>query len=142
MRIFPGDEGVENMTKAVNPPQIHSPFANYSHAIRTEGAMLFVSGQLGVAADGSIPECARGQAEQCFANITEILAAAGFETGHVARINAFVTDRRYLRDYMAARDAWVGPAAIPPASTLVIVAGFARPEFKVEVEVTACLGRQ
>jgi enamine deaminase RidA (YjgF/YER057c/UK114 family) len=36
---------------------------------------------------------------------------------------------------MEARDRFV--AAPPPASTLMIVAGFARPEFKVEVEATA-----
>jgi enamine deaminase RidA (YjgF/YER057c/UK114 family) len=36
---------------------------------------------------------------------------------------------------MAVRDRFV--AVPPPASTLVIVAGFSRPEFKVEVEVIA-----
>jgi enamine deaminase RidA (YjgF/YER057c/UK114 family) len=34
--------------------------------------------------------------------------------------------------YMAVRDRYV--AQPPPASTLVIVTGFTRPEFKVEVE--------
>ena len=39
---------------------------------------------------------------------------------------------------MEARDKWVAELDAPPASTLVIVSGFARPELKVEVEVTAC----
>ena len=53
----------------------------------------------------------------------------------LVRINAFVTDRAYLKPYMDARDRFV--SSPPPASTLMIVAGFARPEFKVEVEVVA-----
>jgi enamine deaminase RidA (YjgF/YER057c/UK114 family) len=38
---------------------------------------------------------------------------------------------------MAARDAWCAGLERLPASTLVIVSGFTRPEFKVEVEVAA-----
>ena len=53
----------------------------------------------------------------------------------IVRINAFVTQREHMRAYMAVRDRYVGDP--PPASTLVIVSGFTRPEFLVEVEVTA-----
>lgn len=38
---------------------------------------------------------------------------------------------------MAARDAFLGGSGVLPASTLLLVAGFSRPEFKVEVEVMA-----
>jgi len=57
--------------------------------------------------------------------------------GDVIRINAFVTAREHMRGYMAARDVWLADVARLPASTLVIVQGFTRPEFLVEVEVTA-----
>jgi enamine deaminase RidA (YjgF/YER057c/UK114 family) len=53
----------------------------------------------------------------------------------VVRINAFVTDRAHMPAYMAARDRWLHGIERLPASTLVIVSGFTRPEFKVEVEV-------
>ena len=53
----------------------------------------------------------------------------------MVRINAYVSDRRYLKGYMDARDAFVGTP--PPASTLMIVSGFAREEFLVEIEVLA-----
>jgi hypothetical protein len=52
-------------------------------------------------------------------------------------INAFVTDRAHMAGYMAARDRWCAGMARLPASTLVIVSGFTRPEFKVEIEVAA-----
>ena len=64
-----------------------------------------------------------------------ILAEAGLGVSNVVRINAFVTDRAHLPAYMDVRNRLFAEPA--PASTLVIVSGFARPEFKVEVEVTA-----
>jgi enamine deaminase RidA (YjgF/YER057c/UK114 family) len=98
---------------------------------------VFTSGQLGIAVDDSVPADVRAQADLCFAACEAILAEAGFTRGDTVRINAFVTDRAHMADYMAARDAWCSGLARLPASTLVIVAGFTRPEFKVEVEVTA-----
>jgi enamine deaminase RidA (YjgF/YER057c/UK114 family) len=125
--------------KSLLPPTIRSPFARYSHGVEVPaGARLVVtSGQLGIAADDSIPEGAEAQARICFANITAILAEAGMHPQETIRINAFVTDRRHMAGYMAARDAWLAGADRLPASTLVIVSGFTRPEFVVEVEVTA-----
>ena len=38
---------------------------------------------------------------------------------------------------MAARDAFLADVAVLPTSTLMIVSGFTRPEFVVEVEVWA-----
>ena len=53
----------------------------------------------------------------------------------LVRINAYVTARDCLQGYMTVRDLYISDP--PPASTLMIVAGFARPEFLVEVEVIA-----
>ena len=96
---------------------------------------MFCSGQLGIAADGSVPADCAGQARICFANISAILAEAGLGLEHVVRINAYVTGRQHLAGYMGVRN---GLFAEPfPASTLMIVSGFARPEFVVEIEVIA-----
>jgi len=46
-----------------------------------------------------------------------------------------VTEPDYLGGYMLVRDEFV--AVPPPASTLMIVKGFARPEFKIEIEAVA-----
>ena len=75
------------------------------------------------------------QAEICFENIRTILAEAGLGLADIVRINAFVTEREHMKEYMAVRDRYVSDP--PPASTLVIVSGFTRPEFLVEVEVVA-----
>ncbi len=125
------------MLTAHTPPALHPPFARYSHAVEVPAGhrVLFVSGQLGIAPDKQIPEDAAGQATLCFASIAEILKSAGMGLGNIVRINAFVTDRSYLKDYMAVRDRFVSDP--PPASTLMIVSGFAAEIYKVEIEVIA-----
>ena len=125
--------------KEITPDDIAPPFARYAHGVEVPAGhrLIVTSGQLGLAADGSVPESVEAQAEICFANIDAILRAAGAGREAVVRINAFVTDRAYMAGYMAARDAWLADVDRLPASTLVIVSGFTRPEFKVEVEVMA-----
>jgi enamine deaminase RidA (YjgF/YER057c/UK114 family) len=124
---------------ALSPSAIRPPFAAYSHGTHVPAGAewVFTSGQLGIGADDSVPTDASEQAELCFAACEAILAEAGFGRADTVRINAFVTDRAHMAGYMAARDAWCAGLARLPASTLVIVSGFTRPEFKVEVEITA-----
>lgn len=120
------------------PPSLHPPFARYAHGVAVPaGARLaFCSGQLGIAADGSVPEGAEEQAALCFAAIAAILAEAGMALSDLVRVNAYVTAREHMAGYMRARDTAL--ADVPPrASTLMIVGGFTRPEFLVEVEAVA-----
>lgn len=125
------------MLKHMTPPGVRAPFAAYSHAVEVQAGarLLFCSGQLGIGVDDQVPEGAGEQAELCFAAIETILASAGMTLRDVARINAYVTDRAHMKAYMAVRDR-LFPAP-SPASTLMIVTGFTREEFKVEVEVIA-----
>lgn len=87
--------------------------------------------------DGVVPEGAEAQAALCFANIVAILAEAGMGPADVCHLNAYVTDRVHMAGYMSARDAFVGERVVLPSSTLMIVSGFTRPEFVVEVEAWA-----
>jgi enamine deaminase RidA (YjgF/YER057c/UK114 family) len=125
------------MHRPLNPPSIRAPFARYSHGVEVPAGkrLVAVSGQLGVRADDTVPESAGEQAELCFANIAAILAEAGMTLADIVRINAYVTDRAHMKSYMEVRDRVV--ADPPPASTLMIVSGFTRAEFKVEIEVIA-----
>lgn len=125
--------------KSLTPPSIAPPFARYSHGVEVPAGarMVRTSGQLGLAGDGTVPEGSQAQAEICFANITAILAEAGMSARDVFHVSAYVTDRAHMAGYMAARDAFLAEAQVLPSSTLVIVSGFTRPEFVVEVEVCA-----
>jgi enamine deaminase RidA (YjgF/YER057c/UK114 family) len=119
------------------PKSIRTPFARYSHAVEVpaQARLLLCSGQLGISANDQIPESAEAQAVLCFEAIGACLAEARMSFGDIVRINAYVTDRAHMAPYMAVRDRYA--ALPPPASTLMIVSGFTRPEFKVEVEAIA-----
>lgn len=125
--------------KELTPGTIRPPFARYAHGVEIPAGWRVVqtSGQLGIRVDDSIPEDAYEQARICFENISEILKEAGMNAGNVAHISAFVTDRDHFPGYMKARDEFVGAQSRVPSSTLLIVSGFTREEFKVEVEVMA-----
>jgi enamine deaminase RidA (YjgF/YER057c/UK114 family) len=125
------------MKRSITPSSIRPPFARYSHAVEVvaPARLLFVSGQLGVAADDTVPDGIEDQAVLCFENIKAVLAEAGMAFADVVRFSAFVTDRAYFPIYGAVRSRYVAGDAF--SSTLVIVSGFTRPEFKLEVEVTA-----
>ncbi|MCV6596662.1 MAG: RidA family protein [Mangrovicoccus sp.] len=127
------------MVSELHPSGIAPPFARYVHGVEIPAGhrLVATSGQLALDAAGQVPEGAEAQAQLCFANITAILAAADMTPSDTVRINAFVTDRAHMAGYMGARDAWLAEATRLPASTLVIVSGFTRPEFLVEVEVLA-----
>jgi enamine deaminase RidA (YjgF/YER057c/UK114 family) len=123
--------------RALSPPSIKPPFARYSHGIAVPAGhrLVFTSGQLGISADQTIPSDCEAQADLCFANIAAILAEDGMALADVVRLNAYVTDREHLQGYMRSRDRQF--PGTPPASTLMIVSGFTRVEFVVEIEVVA-----
>ena len=125
------------MLRRLEPKTIHPPFARYAHGVAVPAGadLVFCSGQLGIGADAVVPQDAYDQAILCFEAIAAILAEAALGLGDLVRLNAYVTAREHLKPYMAARDSLLtGP---PPASTLMIVQGFARPEFLVEIEAVA-----
>lgn len=125
------------MHKTLSPTGIHPPFSAYNHGIEVPpgSRLVFCSGQVGIGPDRAIPADCAGQARICFDSIRAILAEAGMGLEHVVRLNAFVTGREHLQPYMQVRNALF--AEPYPASTLVIVSGFARPEFVVEIEAIA-----
>ncbi|MEL6451647.1 MAG: RidA family protein [Pseudomonadota bacterium] len=125
--------------KALTPDSIAPPFARYAHGVEVPAGHRIVrtSGQLGLAGDGTVPDGSQAQAALCFGNIAAILGDAGMGPEDVFHVSAFVTDRSHMAGYMAARDAFLAARTVLPSSTLMIVSGFTRPEFVVEIEVWA-----
>jgi 2-iminobutanoate/2-iminopropanoate deaminase len=123
--------------RIIAPAGIRKPFASYSHGllIPPGASLLFASGQLGVSPDDQVPADVEAQCVLCFENIRAILTAADMDFSHVVRFTGFVTDRSTFPIYGAVRSRFAPGNAF--TSTLVVVSGFTRPEFKVEVEITA-----
>ena len=61
---------------------VHSPLGQYSHGVvfGPGHKMAFLSGQVGIDADGNVPETAGEQAELCFGAIKLLLADAGMSS--------------------------------------------------------------
>ncbi|MEM8730808.1 MAG: RidA family protein [Pseudomonadota bacterium] len=127
--------------KSLYPASISPPFARYAHGVEIPPAqrVLRCSGQLGLTSDGQVPEDPFDQAMICFGNISAILAEGTMGPDDVFHVSAYVTNRAHMQGYMAARDRFLAdrPDTRLPSSTLLIVSGFTRPEFKVEIEVWA-----
>jgi enamine deaminase RidA (YjgF/YER057c/UK114 family) len=125
------------MNKPHNPSRVAAPSGPYSHGLEVppNARWLHISGQVGTAPDGSVPEGIGPQTENCWRNIHAILEEAGMGMADLVKVTAFLTDPADLAGYRAARDAILGAAR--PASTLVVVSRLVRPEWRVEVEAVA-----
>ena len=117
------------------PPQFG---AIYSHAVQTAAGplrQLHVSGQVGVAPDGSVPPDFAGQCAAAMANVEALLADAGMGTADLVRLTCYVLRREDLPALVQGRAGrWPG---VRPAVTVLLVAGLVRPEFLVEIEALA-----
>jgi 2-iminobutanoate/2-iminopropanoate deaminase len=121
---------------ASNPPAVRTP-TGYSHAILVRGAerRLVISGQVGMALDGSVSTTGEGQIAQALANLRAVLEANDMSVNDVVKITTFLTDRALLTAYRDARAAVFADHA--PASTLLFISGLADPRFVVEIEAEA-----
>lgn len=114
-----------------------SPVVGYSHAVRFDGPMVIVSGQVPIDEHGELVSDDPGeQVEQVFRNLAAALEAAGSGLDRVVKLTIFLTDLADLGVYREVRDRMLGDGP-PPASSLVQVAGLVHPGFRVEVEALA-----
>jgi reactive intermediate/imine deaminase len=111
-----------------------APVSHYCHVVRA-GNLIWVSGAIGVAADGSVPDDVGRQAELAVASIDACLTAAGAGAEHVVKVNVYLTDINDRGKINPARQRYFG--AHRPASTLVGVTALVLPNAKVEIEATA-----
>ncbi len=121
----------------IMPDRIAAPAANYAHARLTTdaGQWLHTAGVVPIAPDGSVPDDLVAQAEVIWTNISAMLVEAGMGPTDVVSVTTYVTPGHDLGPVMAVRDqALDGHLA---ASTLVIVAELARPEWLMEVAIIA-----
>lgn len=125
------------MLRAHAPRGIGQPTAAYSPGIEVSpGARwLYVSGQLGIDADGRVGEGVAEQTEIALRNLRGVLESAGMGVTDIVKITGFLTAPEQVREYQPVRDRFLG--AHRPASTLVVVAALARPNLLVEVEAVA-----
>lgn len=117
----------------INAELAPQPASAYSQAVEVTVAtrILFISGQLGIEADGTTPSSMAEQARLAWRNLAAQLAAAGMGFDNLVKVTMVIPDAAEISASRPARVEALGDRR--PAST-VIVAGLANPAWKIEIE--------
>jgi enamine deaminase RidA (YjgF/YER057c/UK114 family) len=126
--------------RALQPPGWPRP-RGYANGVAASGELVFVAGMIGWDETGAFADGLAAQVRQALRNVVAVLAEAGAEPSHVARLTWYVTSRA---EYLAAQ-AEIGAAYREvmgrhfPAMAVVEVSGLVEERAKVEIEATAVL---
>ena len=125
------------MKQRRNPDGIHEPLGVYTHQIEVSGPerLLFLAGQVGQRADGSVPEDPLEQLEVALDNVRGNLEAAGMGVDDLVKLIFYHVgdvDRERRRDLLATK-----LEGHRPCMTLLFISALAAPAYKVEVDAWA-----
>jgi 2-iminobutanoate/2-iminopropanoate deaminase len=120
----------------INAPDAPVPLAAYTQAIKVSDATrtLYISGQVGVRKDGTIPVDIVEQIRLAWQNLEAQLKAADMTFDNLVKITTMLPNQGDLAVAREGRGKALGNRI--PASTL-IVAGLADPAWKIEIEGVA-----
>ena len=123
-------------TTALNPATVpSSPFYSQAIEVRDAGRLVFVSGQVGMTAEGSVPDGVEAQAAQAVANLDAVLGEAGLTSDDLVKLTIYLTDPADVEPFVGAVASTLTDP--PPATTMLIVNALASPELRVEIEAVA-----
>ena len=120
-----------------NPDTLAPPVGRYHHlcVIPAGSDLLAIAGQVGLDADGNLPETVEDQLQNALDNIQRILASEGLDVSAVFKINIWLAEQVDMERYV---EMWRGfHKDEPPATMFAYVARLIRPEYLVEVEAWA-----
>jgi enamine deaminase RidA (YjgF/YER057c/UK114 family) len=104
------------------------------------GNTIYLRGQVGQDLDTSASVGVgdvEAQAEQAMANVDLLLREAGGRLEHIVKVVIYLVDSRYREPVYRVVGRWL--KGVHPVSTGVVVSALARPEWLVEIDVTAVL---
>jgi len=107
------------------------------------GNIVFVRGQVGQDLDTSESVGSgdvAAQTEQAMSNINILLAEAGSGLDDICKIVIYLVDARYREPVYRVVGKWL--KGVYPVSTGVVVSALARPEWLVEIDVTAVISQE
>jgi enamine deaminase RidA (YjgF/YER057c/UK114 family) len=109
-------------------------------AVVAKGSIVFVRGQVGqdldTAANVAIGDPV-GQTDKAMANVKTLLEEAGSRLEDICKITIYITDPRYREPVYRKIGEYL--KGVFPVSTGLVVSALARPEWLVEVDVTAVI---
>ena len=120
----------------INAPDGPAAAGGYSQAVLVEGAsrIVYLSGQIPEAADGTVPEGFEAQARLAWKNVERQLVAAGMGLGNIVKHTTYLSSRAYREANSRIRREMLGDLA--PALT-VIIADIYDEAWLLEIETVA-----
>jgi 2-iminobutanoate/2-iminopropanoate deaminase len=120
-----------------NPGNVHQPLAAYSHQVEISGPerQLILSGQVGMAEDGSVPEDPIEQLAVALENIRRNLQAADMDIGDIVKLTFYLVGEMDTARRRAVTAGWL--QGHQPCMTTLFVAALASPTYKVEIDAWA-----
>ena len=119
-----------------DPPAVPLAAGNYSHGVEVPAGvrLLFISGQVPVRPDGSLPADFEGQCHAVWDNLLAVLASARMRPEHLVKVTTYLTSRDQAEINGRVRRERLGE--VRPALTVVIARTFAA-EWLLEIEAVA-----
>lgn len=107
-------------TRKINAPDSYDLKSKYSQAVEVTDAKrtVYISGQIPVAPDGTVPEGFRDQARQAWANLETQLCAANMGLDNIVKHTTFLGDRAYRAENSRVRKEVLGERE--PALTVIV----------------------
>ncbi len=126
-------------TRATHPDQALDN--DLCQAVRA-GSTVYLRGQVGTDFEGNLVGRGdpRAQAEQAMKNVAQLLEEAGSRLADVVKTTVYVTDPRFREPVYREIGQWL--RGVYPVSTGLVVAGLARPEWLMEIDVIAEIPEQ
>lgn len=123
-------------TSTHNPAEVGAAVGGYTHGLAIENGrrLMFISGQIPEAADGSIAEDFEGQARQVWRNIEAVLKDAGMTLDNLVKVTTFLTDRSQVPANRKVRTDVLGERKV---ALTVMVATTLDPKWLLEIEAMA-----
>lgn len=107
-------------TRKINAPDSHDLKSKYSQAVEVRDAQrtVYISGQIPVAPDGTVPEEFQAQARQAWANVEAQLRASDMGLDNIVKHTTFLADRAYRAENSLVRKEVLGERE--PALTVIV----------------------
>jgi enamine deaminase RidA (YjgF/YER057c/UK114 family) len=125
------------MVTYLNPSTVHTPQGSYTHtaSVPAGSQLIFISGQVAMRPDGSVPRSVAEQTEVVFSNLAACLAAHDLDMGAVVKITSYLVSGVDIQTVREVRKRYFGSHS--PTSTAVFVPALASPDYLLEIEAIA-----
>jgi enamine deaminase RidA (YjgF/YER057c/UK114 family) len=121
--------------RPINAPDAPSaPTYHQGMEVANASRLLFVSGQIPAAVDGSVPESFEEQSRFAWQNLVAQLQAANMTLDNLVKVTIFLSDRKYIADYRRTRDEALAGRLV---ALTTIVTGIFDERWLLEIEAVA-----